>query len=121
ALRTYAVEIFDRVGERDWHRIRCECITFISSVAVREARSRFTGDGARFNNERRERKILNSWRGLERINRCRRNSGWLYGRAASEVARAVQSVEMLRYECAEPLRQRALAACKPLPCNILEG
>jgi hypothetical protein len=45
ALRAYAVKIFDRIGKRNRHRVRRECITFISSVAVREARLRFVRRG----------------------------------------------------------------------------
>src|SRR5580704_4093969 len=57
ALRTNAVEILHRVGEKDSHLKECRfcvdgCTTFIPSVAVAGARLRSAREGTRLNAER---------------------------------------------------------------------
>ena len=100
-LRAYAVEVFHRVGERDGHQSLCwfcagGCTTFIPSVAVAEVRLHFARECVRVGGERKEEKTLNSGRGLERIRSEGQNSAWAHCCELGEVARAVQSVEMLR-------------------------
>jgi hypothetical protein len=84
--------------------MRRERITFISSVAVRGVRLRFVRKGTGLNAQSRARKRLNSGRGLKRISNWGPSSGGSRGGEPSEVASAVQSVEMLRNERTQALR-----------------
>ena len=64
---------------------------------------------------------MNSWGDPIRIRREGPNGGRAHGREPAEVARAVQSVEMLRNKRIQTFLRRALLMRKRLPCNILGG
>ncbi len=120
ALRAYAVEVLDRVGEGDGHRDVCACLApAVASLLYH--RSRVAREGAAFTTQSKEGKTLNSRSELGRIRSWGPKSDFVRDGEPSEVASLVQSVEMLRFELAEARRQCAFAVCKPLPCNVLDG
>ena len=58
ALRAYAVEIFDRVGEGDRHQMGASASLLYHRLLVREARLRLTSEGKGQNTRREHRKKI---------------------------------------------------------------